>query len=358
MPDRPEPGDAASRALAVAGGLVDARLRALLDAEQTRWQEVDDDVGTPLALLDDFAASGGKRIRPAFAYWTFVGSGGDPNDPRLADLCTALELLHMFALLHDDVMDGSDTRRGLPTVHRSAEAHHVELGWHGEPRRFGEGVAILVGDLAFTYADHLTDGLPVEVLRLYTDLRLELVVGQYLDLESAARGDTDLDRVRRIAIHKSGKYTVERPLQLGATLSSGGRARLEPALSQLGTVLGQAFQLRDDLLGVFGDATVLGKPVGDDLREGKATELLAIARAEADDRERAILERAGDVDLGPTDLAEMRSIIESTGARRAVEERITKLAAAAQTEIAALGVTPEATDALAALADFVAWREY
>ncbi len=171
--------------------LVDERLGRLFAVEADRWRTVDPLLGPPLDELARFCGEGGKRIRPAFCYWAFVGAGGDRTDPRLGDVCAALELLHAFALIHDDVMDGSVTRRNHDTIHTTFARTHERSGWRGEARRFGEGVAILLGDLAFVYADQLMASVPAEADRLYTELRVELTIGQYLDLLGEARGEVD-----------------------------------------------------------------------------------------------------------------------------------------------------------------------
>jgi len=296
-PTRRPPADgqvAAPGHLAGVAALVDDRLERLFAAEHARWGGVDPDLQPPLSALARFCRDGGKRLRPAFCYWTFVGAGGDPGHGRLADVCAALELLHAFALIHDDVMDGSTMRRNHETVHvRFADVHRAG-GWRGEARRFGEGVAVLLGDLAFVYADQLMERIPADAAAVYTELRLELTMGQYLDLLGAARGEVDETVARRIASYKSAKYTVERPLHLGAALA-GRLDDLAAPLSAVGLPLGEAFQLRDDLLGVFGEQAVTGKPVGDDLREGKPTPLLALAtarvRAEGEPGAAAVLAR-------------------------------------------------------------------
>ena len=234
--------------------------------------------------------SGGKRLRPAFCHWGFVGAGGDPGDDRVTDAGAAFELMHAFALFHDDVMDDSASRRGAPTTHAVYAAEHGREDWAGESRRFGEGVAILVGDLAFVLSDQLLLGAPVEVWALWNELRIELNVGQYLDILGSVQGERRLAKAERIARYKSGKYTIERPLHLGAVLARPARGTaLLPGLSAYGLPLGDAFQMRDDVIGAFGDSAVTGKPVGDDLREGKPTPLLAraVALADAGQRRRA-----------------------------------------------------------------------
>src|SRR5688500_10955173 len=246
------------------------RLDLLLAEEISRWRAVDPDLAAPLTSLRDLVLAGGKRLRPAFCHWAFVGAGGDEDDPRVVDAGAALELLHTFALIHDDVMDGSITRRGLDAVHIDFEGRHALSSWRGEGRRFGEGVAILVGDLAFVYADLLMVDAPRPAVDVFNELRLEVNIGQYLDLLGTVRGNGTKEAAHRICVYKSGKYTVERPLHLGAALA-GRFDEMAPALSAYGLPLGEAFQLRDDLLGAFGDEDLLGKPVGDDLREGKPT---------------------------------------------------------------------------------------
>ena len=208
-------------------GPVDRRIEALLVAEHERWGLVDPQLQAPLSALSDFVLGGGKRLRPAFCYWAFVGAGGDPADALVVDAGAAFELLHAFALVHDDVMDGSNTRRGAPTIHRRFEERHGLAGWRGEARRFGEGVAILVGDLAFVYADMLMAAVPPSAREVWDELRIELNIGQYLDVVGTASRHVDLAGARRIASYKSGKYTVERPLHLGAALA--GHRELEPA---------------------------------------------------------------------------------------------------------------------------------
>ncbi|MDQ3897317.1 MAG: polyprenyl synthetase family protein, partial [Actinomycetota bacterium] len=198
---------------------VEARIARLLDGELERWSSVDPDLAEPLAALRDLVLAGGKRLRPAFCHWAFVGAGGSPDDPAVVDAGAALELLHTFALVHDDIMDGSATRRGTDTIHVQFDAGHAMDGWRGEARRFGEGVAILVGDLAFVYADQLLAGAPPAAHRVFTELRVEVNVGQYLDLVGTARGRVNEETARRISRFKSGKYTVERPLHLGAALA-------------------------------------------------------------------------------------------------------------------------------------------
>ncbi len=270
--------------LAVPARRVEARLQALLDEQARVWCRRQAGLAPLFDALSEFVAAGGKRLRPLFCFWAAAGAGADPNDPGLVDVASALELLHAFALIHDDVMDGSAYRRGRPTMHRRFEAQHAGEHLDGERRRFGEGLAVLAGDLAFALADGLIRDVPHGVRDVWNDLRVELTMGQWIDITAAARRDRSPEVARWVASYKSGRYTVQRPLQLGAVFA--GRPDLVDAYGAFGRPLGEAFQLRDDLLGVVGDPGCTGKPVGSDLRDGKATLLLAFALRLADGRGR------------------------------------------------------------------------
>jgi geranylgeranyl diphosphate synthase, type I len=335
--------------------LVEARLDALFDEETRRWTGLSPDMADPLAALRRLVLAGGKRLRPAFCYWGFACAGGDLEDPVVVDAGAAFEMLQAFALVHDDVMDGSATRRGARTAHLHFEDRHRADLWRGEPRRFGEGVAILIGDLAHVYADLLLRDAPRSALEVWDELRIELNVGQYLDMLGTARADTDPAGARRIARYKSGKYTIERPLHLGAALA-GRLDELEDRLSAYGDPLGEAFQLRDDMLGAFGDTAVTGKPVGEDLREGKPTLLLSLATERAGAEQRAVLDRAGRRQLGRDDVTAVQAVLVDTGAHDEVEAMIGALTDQAVAALDSLPTTDEVRAALADLARFVAAR--
>lgn len=337
---------------------VEARLTSLVCAERERWAALDADLAVPFESLASMVLGGGKRLRPAFCYWGFVGVGGDPDSAVVIDAGAAFELLHAFALFHDDVMDGSSTRRGARTAHLVYADHHDAGAWNGEARRFGEGVAILIGDLAFVYADLLLADAPPPALELWHELRIELNVGQYLDLLGTARADRNVAGAQRIARYKSGKYTVERPLHLGAALAAPERMSTwrEP-LSAFGLPLGDAFQLRDDVLGAFGDHATTGKPVGDDLREGKPTVLLAIATERATAAQRAVLQSVGHLDLGAADVAAIQAVLVDTGALAEIETRIEALVSGALDALERAPLSEHARRCLEELANYVAWRE-
>ncbi len=334
---------------------VEQRLDALLGAEVARWRELTDDVVPPLESLRDLVMGGGKRLRPAFCYWGYRCGGGNPASTEVIDAGAAFEMLQAFALMHDDVMDGSATRRGLRTAHLAFGDRHDAAVWRGEARRFGEGVAILIGDLAHVYADRLMAGAAAPVRAVWDELRIELNIGQYLDILGTARADTDLEGARRIARYKSGKYTIERPLHVGAAFA-GRLEDLQEPLSAYGDPLGEAFQLRDDLLGALGEEAATGKPVGDDLREGKPTPLLAVATAQADAAQAGVLAGVGRPDLDGGDVARIQEVLIDTGAVAAMERSIDTLANEAIAAIKVADITDEARGALVDLAHFVAWR--
>ncbi|MFI6006356.1 polyprenyl synthetase family protein [Streptomyces sp. NPDC051366] len=292
-----------------------------------------DDSGSPdlAAPLRHFLDAGGKRIRPilAFVGWHAAGATGDPG--TVVRLAASLELFHVSALIHDDVMDSSALRRGRPTVHR-ALARARQGDDSGVPvaaaARFGEGAAILIGDLAMVWSDELLlegDTNPKQLAALWPVLhamRSEIVLGQYLDLQATGDVSPDVSRALRIGRYKTAKYTVERPLHLGA-IAAGADQHLLDRLSAFALPLGEAFQLRDDLLGVFGDPAVTGKSALEDLRDGKATALTALALQRANpSQRRALTDWLGEPHLTDEQAAVARCIIAATGAPAQVEEMI------------------------------------
>ncbi|MEU3794797.1 polyprenyl synthetase family protein [Streptomyces fructofermentans] len=254
---------------------VEDELRAFLSAERDVWAGVDERAVVAVDALADLVASGGKRIRPAFCLAGHLAAGGERDDPGIVAAAAALEMLHVSALVHDDVFDASSRRRGMPTVHAKHSALHRRHGWQGESRRFGESVAVLVGDLALVYADQLMSRAPSTAVPVWNTLRSELMIGQYMDVAAAAEFSVDPRLSRLIALVKSGHYTIHRPLVVGAAVA--GRSELAPVFRQYGEAVGEAFQLRDDLLDAFGDSADTGKPAGLDFTQHKMTLLLGWA---------------------------------------------------------------------------------
>ncbi len=336
---------------------VDDRLDEFLAAERARWSTFTPELAQPIDEIRRLVLSGGKRLRPAFTHWGYVGAGGDPDAQVNVDAGCAFELMHAFALFHDDVMDDADSRRGQPTTHVVAAEQHADEGWAGESRRFGEGVAILVGDLAFVYADQLLEEATPQAARIWNELRIELNVGQYLDILGGVSRTRDIMASERICRYKSGKYTIERPLHLGAVLAAPERAdELLPHLSRYGLPLGDAFQMRDDVMGAFGDEAVTGKPVGGDLIEGKPTPLLARAVRAATDEQRAVLDLVGDPDMCADTVARIQQVIVDTGALDELERHIGDLTESAVTSLDAAPITDRAKTELKLLAEFVSQR--
>lgn len=314
---------------------VDETLAAFLAAEVESLTEIDAAMGGFAATARDSVLAGGKRVRPTFAYWGWRGVvGGEEPLCSVLPALSALELLHTFALVHDDVMDASDTRRGLPTAHRAAAARHRAAGHTGDPDRYGEAVAVLIGDLCMVWADRLMAhaAVPAErlldVRRCYDQMRVETVAGQFLDV----LGENDsaswtVDRALRVARYKTASYTVQRPLLFGACLAGADADDpLIAAYTRYGLAVGEAFQLRDDLLGVFGDPEETGKPAGDDLVEGKRTVLVALALDNAAPADAAHLDAGLGTALSPDQVEDLRAIIDASGAHEQVEAVIGELA--------------------------------
>ena len=312
----------------------------------------------PAMLRVRLIGGGGKRLRPVMCHWGWVTAHGAVDGQGhdvLLRTAAALELLHLFALVHDDVADRSDSRRGRQTAHVEAAAAHAAAGALGDPLGFGDGIAVLLGDLALSEASALVADTPGPVRALWRAMLRELVHGQLLDLTAAAARRRDLDLAHRVARLKSGAYTIQRPLLLGATAAGAGPGILT-TLDRFGAQLGEAFALRDDVLGVWGDPGRTGKPVGDDLLSGKATVVLAAARRllRGADGERYLGPHAV---ISPHEVPWVQQLLVECGARSDVEGRIVAAAAAALAALEGADLHPDGVAALTRLVDAVAWRD-
>ena len=306
-----------------------------------------------------FVLTGGKRLRPTFAWWGWRGAGGaHAVSPASAVLpaVSALELVQGCALVHDDLIDDSATRRGEPTVHARWTGHHRDSGWSGASDRFGAAVAILLGDIALAWADDmlhdagLDPGALARARPVWAAMRTEVMGGQFLDVCGHAIADGSPEAALRISRYKTAAYTVERPLHLGAALADAEPAVVD-AYRRYGADIGVAFQLRDDLLGVFGDPLVTGKPAGDDLREGKLTLLVALARRHPDRTAAAAVEGTlGDPDLDAARVDAARDALVSMGVVDAVERHIDDLTGTALAALETVDLAEPATGRLVDLA--------
>ena len=340
------------------------RVQACVDAEVERQRLVLADLGPDvdelLGVCSDLL-SGGKRLRASFLAWGYgsvSGTHADEVPDAVIELAPAMEFFQAGALLHDDVMDGSDTRRGAPSAHVALASRHRERAWEGPPDRFGLAGAILAGNLCLTAADDLVTRADLPDLgaarELFSVMRTQLMAGQFLDVVESVRPwaalatAERLERADRVLRFKSAKYSVEHPLLIGA-LAAQATARQRAALSRYGLDVGRAFQLRDDLLGVFGDPGLTGKPAGDDLREGKRTVLVAatLERLPASDAAR-LLDGLGRDD--PAVVAELQRLIAGSGSVDWVEARIGELLAGALGALAGAGLSEQGYAALADLA--------
>ncbi|CAN5483826.1 polyprenyl synthetase family protein [soil metagenome] len=339
-------------------GAVSDRLAAFVDRQAPAMTaigpELDGVRSMAVALL-----AGGKRLRPAFFVWGFVAARGLPPEAELSPLLDAagsFDLLHASALVHDDYMDASDTRRGRPATHKAFEALHRERGWTGGPEQYGASAAILLGDLLLSWSDELLRrcGMPHDVVRdalaFFDTTRSEVIAGQFLDVSVQARGESDVEQAMRVLRYKSAKYSIERPLHIGAALA-GASPDVLASLTAFGLPLGEAFQLRDDLLGVYGDPEATGKPAGDDLTEGKRTVLVALALERADATDAQRLDESLGSALSEAEVAELRRIIDASGAQAEVEHRIDALTTES---LAALDRAPVTDAARTVLRDLAA----
>ncbi|GAA1301322.1 polyprenyl synthetase family protein [Pseudonocardia xinjiangensis] len=348
---------------------VETELAAFLRDRTADAVAIDPAFADATDALVAFVLEGGKRIRPTFAWWGWRGAGGSVDSPEAVSVLravSALELIQACALIHDDLMDASATRRGRPTVHVEFARRHATAGWRGKPARFGAATAILLGDLALAWADDMlrAAGLPpaalVRAAPPWQAMRTEMLGGQFLDVLHQSTGDTSTRAALQIDRYKTAAYTVERPLHLGAAIADAA-PELVSAYRRFGADIGVAFQLRDDLLGVFGDPVVTGKPAGDDLREGKRTLLLALAVERAEDRGRtqardAITAAIGDPDLDAAGVERIRDLLTELGAVQAMEHRIAALTGSALDALSAVEIAEPAATALAGLAEMATRR--
>ncbi len=346
------------------------RVQEVLDQEERRQATVLAELGPDVADLSEGVfrlLRGGKRLRAAFLYWAYRAAGGADSD-SIVRVAASMEMFQAAALIHDDVMDHSDLRRGRPTAHRRLAARHRDEGWEGDPQDFGDAGAILSGDLCLVWTDALYtgSGLPVTELdrgrAAFDAMRTQLMGGQYLDMLHAVRDwsalptDVQVAQAMQVLRFKSANYTVAQPLQIGAACA-GADAGAQTALSSYGMSLGEAFQLRDDLLGVFGDPGQTGKPAGDDLCEGKRTVLVAFALDGAQAGDRARFDKLfGSPALEEADLAWLRELCVRSGAVERVEAMITERADAARGHLAAAILDHSATTVLHNLIDVTTAR--
>jgi len=358
-----------------------------LDAFLERQAEHAASISKDLAPLIDEARGllpGGKRFRARFCYWGWRAVAGipdelDPMAPSVPDsdadavvgVAAALELLHAAALVHDDIIDRSATRRGRPSAHEAFTDLHRTQRWTKDSARFGDAAALLLGDLLLGWADSAmreASGLlasrqaATAATAEFERMRAEVILGQYLDVLEEhswiARPDSEAaQRAQRVVVYKSAKYSVEAPLIIGALLG-GATAAQVAALRGFGVPLGIAFQLRDDLLGVFGDPETTGKPAGDDLREGKRTVLIALARAALPASARSLLdELLGDPELDDAQIDLIRRTLRECGAVDQVERGIDYNVEQAVKAISGAYITSSARRELIALAEAVSRRD-
>ncbi|WP_436408534.1 polyprenyl synthetase family protein [Agromyces chitinivorans] len=364
--------------------LVHTRIDEFLTERHTILVSISPDLD-PLADFSRRFLSGGKRFRALFCYWGWEAvrghSGGfdpfAPDDEPGADpadvvsVAAALEFFHAAALVHDDIIDHSDTRRGAASAHREFEGLHRDAAWDGDAATFGEAAAILTGDLLLSWADDLMDAgtsalddrsRQAAARREFQRMRTEVTAGQYLDIleEQAWRRQPESQlraRAERVIVYKSAKYSIEAPLRIGAALAGADPAQLA-ALSAFGLPLGIAYQLRDDLLGVYGDPATTGKPSGDDLREGKRTVLVAIARERLQPGQRRLLdELLGDPGLDAAQVAMLQETLTACGAVEEVERIISARVAEAVAALDGAPLSRAARAELTTLAETVARRE-
>ncbi|MDO4919967.1 polyprenyl synthetase family protein [Kocuria sp.] len=345
------------------GALLDERLREFFTAESARVTAISPHA-TPLVTAIADLSEGGKRLRARLCHWGWRAAGGEAGSPTVVAAAASLELFQSAALIHDDVLDRSDTRRGRPSVHRVFEAAHREAGWAADPEHFGVSAAVLTGDMSLSFAEQLFAEAAAAVgpeagaaaREIFSTMRTEVMAGQYLDVHAEVAPPPEdpreqLARAMAVLRYKSAKYSVEHPVAIGAALA-GADAAFRAACSAFSLPLGEAFQLRDDVLGVFGDPATTGKPAGDDIREGKRTALVALCTEGADpERARWLESVLGREDLSDEDVDRVRTLMRDSGALARSEELIASLVRDSDTALAALPTSEVARAGLRSLSE-------
>lgn len=343
---------------------VDALLAEVLSELSDEWLEFTAGMGVDVlakdlpAWLQHHLLGRGKRLRIQMAFWGFIAAGGQIGSASYQDLvrvAAALETLHFFALVHDDVMDGSESRRGRPSLHAEAREWHKAAGALGDAETFGRNLAILLGDLAHSLADRLVSPLNATLREHWYQLNVELIAGQGADLTGAAARRRDRAHAEQVARLKTGRYSVVRPLQLGAA-AAGSKPSEHDWLIQCGEHLGHAFAMRDDYLGIWGDPELTGKPAGDDLIEAKATVLLDIARDRLTGPPKEALERIGTVQLTPTDISLLTGAMREAGVAHEVDRVIKAEVEAAAEILAKQQLDDNVRDGIQQAMRALAWR--
>ncbi|QKJ25395.1 polyprenyl synthetase family protein [Aquiluna borgnonia] len=356
--------------------LVQRHLNDYCDVKRKELLEISEDLGPIMDFTQDLL-EGGKRFRALFAFWAWAGQRAEPVEPEdlkaedpIIAVASALEMFHAAALVHDDLLDQSDTRRGKPAIHKRFEVLHKNHGYAGTHERFGVAGSVLVGDMMLSWSSELFgeallhsigEDAEARCRSEFSKMRFEVMAGQYLDVleENAApmrEKSEAVARANRVMLYKTAKYSLEAPLLIGAALAGAGADKLK-GLSDFGIPLGMAFQLRDDILGVFGDPAVTGKPAGDDLREGKRTVLTGLTLEALPTSVANIFEElltSGEID--ESQLAFMRESIEESGALAKTEKLIQEYSDRAIAALAELEISDQGREMLARLTEAVIKR--
>ena len=358
-------------------GQVQANLDSFCQKQRTDFEAISADL-IPVVDYTQSLLQGGKRFRALFCYWAWRACLSDStyhqseqevqdSEQAIAGIAASLEMFHAAALVHDDLLDQSDTRRGAPAIHKRFETLHKDKKWAGAPERFGVAGSVLVGDLMLGWSSEIFGNALLhspnrEIESACRDefslMRVEVMAGQYLDVleENAAATrpvSEGVGRAEKVILYKTAKYSIEAPLRIGAAFAGADPAKLHE-FTKFGIPLGVAFQLRDDILGVFGDPSVTGKPAGDDLREGKRTVLVALTLEALTERSPSMAESFEELltsrELDAHQIAFMQKLIQDSGALEKTERMIIELGDRSLESLEAASLEDSAKATLKALA--------
>lgn len=337
---------------------LDLELKKYLDEKVEEAKRIDPQATKLVKAVRRMVLAGGKRLRPAFMYYGYKAAGGN-DEEAIIYTCQSIELLHAYLLIHDDIIDNSDLRRGQPTVHKFFERSNTSL-----TRNFGVNAAILAGDYASTFAQEILSRSPFsdhEIRRarkILDQLLLEVIAGEFVDVLSGLKPQSSWEEQEKILEYKAARYTIVRPLHLGAALADA-HDEIFNTFTAYGIPLGKAFQIQDDILGMFGDEEKLGKPADSDIKEGKKTYLILKALEEANNEQRRVLQKTvGNIDARDDEIDAVRQIVKETGAYDFAVRAAKKLIREAKAALDGVEIEKESQEYLLGIADYMLQREY
>jgi len=342
--------------------LVEKELDLFFKDKLEKADKIDPSSKQMIELLKEFTLRGGKRLRAALVYYGYR-CFSNKNLKEIIKASVTMELIQSYLLIHDDIIDNDDLRRNGPTLHISYKNIAKRKYKKIDSNHFGLSMAILAGDICAAFANEIMAKLKIkeknkiQALNVLNHSLHHVIYGQVLDVLSELRIITnkDIEKIHRL---KTATYTIESPLHIGALLAGAKQKHLK-TLSNYAIPLGKAFQIKDDILGMFGEKEKVGKPVGSDIKEGKKNLLILKALESATPAQRQAIEEAlGNQDLTKNQLNQVRAIVIKTGSLSYSQNLAKNLVKKAKSAIKSAKFRPVGKNFLLKIADYIEKRDY